>query len=142
MKLHISSIQIRELQGIGDHIYIKGVTVIDDVQQPVDVFFRDKKEEKKVFENSTTLVSGELIAADGGHAVLNARILEVKLTVELPLEDMTIKDRLYATGLIHEFKDIYRKDKIRAVEILKVLGVRQEYAEDLLLRTKQVLPFL
>ena len=141
MEVEIREFDIKNLEAEGEHVYIKAKVEINGRKQTVDVFFRDVLQEKKIFLDSKMRLEGDLIEADGGASILNARVLSIELDVELPLDQMTIKDRLNATGLIHEFRMVYRRDKIRAREILKVLGVSEEYAEDILLSRKFILPF-
>ena len=97
-------------------------------------------EEKKFFQNAIIVLNGEIIEADGGTSLINSEVVEVMLDLEIPIDNMTIKDRLNASGLIHEFKLVFRKDKIRVREILKVLGVSESYTEEILLRNSYVLP--
>ncbi len=142
MRLKITEFQTKTLNASGDHIYLKAVATIRGGKRHVEIFLRDRLEEKKIFENAEILLNGDLIEADGGSSIVNAEIVSVHLKTDIPLEDLSIKDRLNASGLIHEFRDVYRKDKIRAREILKVIGVSEEYAEEILLRNSYILPFI
>ncbi len=126
----------------GQHIYLSGYATTDLGKEHLSVFFRDRLEEKKVFEPAELTLSGDLVRSDAGTHLVNTHILYVRLLTDIPLDGLTIKDRLNASGLIHEFRDIYRKDKIRAMEILKVLGVSEKMAEEILLRNSYVLPFI
>ena len=141
MELEIRDFEVKNLEAEGAHIYLKAKVEINGIQQSIEVFFRDLSQEKKIFNEATMLIEGDLIEADGGTSLLNTQVKSVKLDVELPLDQMSIKDRLYATGLIHEFRKVYRRDKIRAREILKALGLSEEYAEEILLSRKFILPF-
>lgn len=142
MRLKITEFQTKTLNASGDHVYLKAVATIGGGKRHVEIFFRDRLEEKKIFENAEIILNGELIEADGGSSIVNAEIVSVKIKTDIPLEKLSIKDRLNASGLIHEFRDVYRKDKIRAREILKVIGVSEEYAEEILLRNSYILPFI
>lgn len=142
MRLQITDYQAKTLKANGDHLYLKAIATFGGVKKRVEIFFRDRLEEKKIFENAEILLNGELVEADGGSSIVNAEIISVKLKTELPLENLSIKDRLNASGLIHEFREVYRRDKIRAREILKVVGVSEEYAEEILLRNSYILPFI
>lgn len=140
MQLKIKEYQIKTLEAQGSHVFIKGRVLIDDRIREIEVFFRDRLEEKKLFDDAEITLSGELVEADGVLSMVDAQVVGVRLLMELPLESLNIKDRLNATGLIHEFKQVFRRDKIRAKEILKVLGVKEEYAEEILLRNSYILP--
>lgn len=142
MRLTIDDYKLKKLPGEGDHVFLKANAQVKGRKIALEIFFRDRLEEKKIFKNAEILLNGEFIEADGGASFLNAEVIRVKLKTELPLDDMSIKDRLNASGLIHEFKAVFRRDKIRAREILKVLGVSEEYAEEILLRNSYILPFL
>lgn len=142
MRLRISDFQTKDLNASGDHVYLRAIVLVNGSKRHLDIFFRDRLEEKKVFENAEILLNGELVEADGGSSIVNAEIVDVKLKTDMPLENLSIKDRLNASGLIHEFREVHRKDKIRAREILKVVGVSEEYAEEILLRNSYILPFI
>lgn len=130
---------IQKLPADGGHIFLRA-------QFPdkgaAEVFFRDRLEEKKVFDRAEMTLQGEWIPADGGNHLIHTHVVRVHLLTDIPLQDLSIKDRLHASGLIHEFRDIFRKDKMRAMEILKVLGVPEKFAEEILLRNSYVLPFI
>lgn len=140
MRIKISDYQLKRLEALGSHTFIKGKVAIEGKNRSIEIFFRDKLEEKKLFEEAEITIDGELVDADGGLNMVEARVVNVKLLMEIPLDSLNIKDRLNATGLIHEFKEIFRRDKIRAKEILMVLGVSEEYAEEILLRNSYILP--
>ena len=116
----------------------------ESTQKQVYVFFENTTEEKKLFENCTIQLDGDFIESSTAapHHLVQASVVTNKLNDDLPLENLTIHERLMATGLIHEFKKCFRKDKMRAREILKVLGVSEEYAEEILLRNSYILPFV
>lgn len=140
MRIQISDYQLKKLDAQGSHSYIKGVISLDGKTSPIEIFFRDRLEEKKLFEEAIITVDGELVESDGGLEMVDSRVIHVELCLEIPLDSLSIKDRLNATGLIHEFKEIFRRDKIRAKEILMVLGVSEKYSEDILLRNSYILP--
>lgn len=142
MKLKVSEFEIKKLEADGNHIYLKGTAEYQGLKRQVEIFFRDILEEKKVFKEAEMTLNGELIEADGGTSFLNTEVIHATLKTDFPLDGLSIKDRLNATGLIHEFRDIFRKDKIRAREILKVVGVSEDYAEEILLRNSYILPFI
>lgn len=141
MKIEIREFEIKKLDAAGDHLYLKSFTEIDGTSRKIEIFFRDRLEEKKIFINSLMTIQGDLVDADGGMSLINSRVVNVKFDQDFPLEDLSIKDRLLATGLIHEFHEVFRRDKIRAREILKVLGVEGAYAEEILLSRKFILLF-
>ena len=132
------------MESDGGHKYITGTMIIKGVKNKVHVFFDNTLEEKKLFENCEIVLEGELVASDSSspHHLLQAKVMSIKMNCDLPLENLTIKDRLMATGLIHEFSTCFRRDKIRAREILKVLSVSESYAEEILLRNSYILPFV
>ncbi|MEQ9229933.1 MAG: hypothetical protein RIF46_04570 [Cyclobacteriaceae bacterium] len=147
MHIQISDYQLKKLDAQGSHSYIKGVISLDGKTSPIEIFFRDRLEEKKLFEEAIITVDGELVESDGGLVesdggleMVDSRVIHVELCLEIPLDSLSVKDRLNATGLIHEFKEIFRRDKIRAKEILMVLGVSEKYSEDILLRNSYILP--
>jgi len=140
MQLIITDFKVKNMSG--QHVYLAGSIHTDKGIEQVEVFFRDRLEEKKVFERAELTLSCDLVRSDAGTHLVNAHILKVRLITDVPLDGLTIKDRLYATGLIHEFREIYRKDKIRAMEMLKVLGVSDKMAEEILLRNSYALPFI
>ncbi|MCP4457055.1 MAG: hypothetical protein GY816_03355 [Cytophagales bacterium] len=126
------------------HKYLVSDMDFNGAQEELYVFLRDTIEEKKLFDNCSIELEGEFIesSATSPHHLVQASVVSVKLNDDLPLENMTIHERLMATGLIHEFKKCFRKDKIRAREILKVLGVSEEYAKEILLRNSYILRFV
>ncbi len=140
MRIKISDYQLKKLEAPGSHTFIKGKVSLNGKIRSIEIFFRDRLEEKKLFEEATITIDGELVEADGGLNMVEASVANVELKLEIPLDSLSIKDRLNASGLIHEFKEIFRRDKIRAREILMVLGVSEEYAEEILLRNSYILP--
>jgi hypothetical protein len=142
MQLIISDFEVKKMSSTSQHIYLSGNAETDLGLEHVAVFFQDRMQEKKVFESAILTIRGDLVRTDAGTHLVNSRIEHVQLLADIPLEGLTIKDRMNASGLIHEFREIYRKDKIRAMEILKVLGVSEKMAEEILLRNSFVLPFI
>lgn len=140
MRIKISDYQLKKLEALGSHTFIKGKVSLNGKIRSIEIFFRDRLEEKKLFEEAIITIDGDLVEADGGLNMVEASVANVELKLEIPLDSLSIKDRLNATGLIHEFKEIFRRDKIRAREILMVLGVSEEYAEEILLRNSYILP--
>ncbi len=126
------------------HRYLLGSTIINNVESEILVYCENSMEEKKLFNKCTIELEGDLIESksESPHNLVQAKIFSVRLNNDLPHDNLSIHDRLMATGLIHEFKECYRKDKIRAREILKLLGVSEEYAEDVLLKKSNILPFI
>jgi hypothetical protein len=142
MKLSISEFEIKKLDGIGDHIYLVGKAHDGSNPRSVEVFFLNRMEEKKVFANAELTLVGEWVQSENQNQLLNASILHVRLLTDIALDSLSIKDRLNATGLIHEFRDVYKKDKYRALEILKILGVSEKFAEEMLIKNTFMLPFI
>jgi len=142
MEVKISDFEVKKMKGSGQHLYLSGTVHSPAGTEEMDIYFRDRLEEKKVFSPAELTLSGERIQSDTGILFINAAVVHVRLQCEVPLADLTIKDRLNASGLIHEFRVVYRRDKIRAVEILKVLGVSEKMAEEILLRNSYILPFI
>ena len=140
MQVTIKDFEVKKMQGIGDHLYLLGTLNTSEGLKRIEVYFKDKLEEKKVFTSAELTLRGDLVQTEAGTHLINASVLGARLLCEVPLADLTIKDRLNASGLIHEFRLVYRKDKIRAVEILKVLGVSEKMAEEILLRNSYILP--
>ncbi len=140
MRIKISDYQLKKLEAQGSHTFIKGKVSLNGNIRSIEIFFRDRLQEKKLFEEATITIDGELVEADGCLSMVEASVAHVELLMEIPLDSLSIKDRLNATGLIHEFKEIFRRDKIRAREILMVLGVSEDYAEEILLRNSYILP--
>ena len=142
MQLVISDFKIKKLDTSGDHIYLEGKASIGNQDEFLQIFFLNKMEEKKVFANSEITLRGELVQTTSPKQLLDSTINNVQLLTEISLESLSIKDRLNASGLIHEFREVYRKDKHRALEILKVLGVNQKFAEEMLVKNTFMLPFI
>lgn len=142
MELTISDFVVHKLATPGDHIFLIGTTDFGDGPEKVQVFFLNRLEEKKVFANAELTLSGELIHSDHTIQLLNCSVTNVRLLTEISLDTLSIKDRLNASGLIHEFREVYRNDKYRALEILKVLGVSEKFAEEMLIKNTFMLPFI
>lgn len=139
MKINIQEFSVHHLDSPGSHKYLKGKT---EAGEKVHVFFRDPIEERRIFENADLTITGEEVRAEDGLHLLNAKVEEIRLHADMPLEVLSIKDRLFATGLITEFREVHKKDKYRAREILKALGVSESYAEEILISRKNLLPFV
>jgi len=144
MVLHLTEYQIKQMEADGVHLYLSGVMDWDGNKKRIEVFFENSYEEKKIFNNAEIAVDGDLVESSSSESyhLVQSRVVSVKLITDFPIENLTIHDRLMATGLIHEFKKVFRRDKIRAREILKALGVSEEYAEEILLRNSYILPFV
>ena len=126
----------------GGHKYLLSNSP-EDPTIDLEVYFESSFEEKKLFANAELTLFGELLTkSPEKHYLMNTIIKSVKIISDIPLEQLTIKDRLNATGLIHEFSKCFRKDKFRAMEILKAVGVSESYAEEILLRNSYILPFV
>jgi hypothetical protein len=138
LEIRIRSFRLKTLDTAGGHQYLEA----EYRGRRLTIFFKDRREEKRIFSNADLTIIGEAIEAEDGLHLLEASVTEISLHCDIPLEPLSIKDRLYATGLINEFKDVHKKDKYRALEILKALGVSESYAEDLLISRKNVLPFI
>ena len=138
----ISDFTVKKIDSLGDHIYLQGKIVLDKKTEELSIFFLNKLEEKKVFNSAKLTVSGDFVASTHPKQLLNSVIDNVQLLTDVPLESLSLKDRLNASGLIHEFRSVYRKDKHRALEILKVLGVSEKFAEEMLIKNKFMLPFI
>ena len=126
------------------HTFLSGTFEKEGEKNKVLVYFESITEEKKLFNNCELLLEGDFIEGDTTTppCMVLTRVLSARLNEDLPLADLSIHDRLMATGLIHEFKQCFRRDKIRAREILKILGVSENYAEEILLRNSYILPFV
>ena len=126
----------------GGHKYLISTSPVNSAAD-LEVYFESAFEEKKLFTNAEISLSGELLTKSSEkHYLMNTIIRSVKIISDIPLDQLTIKDRLNATGLIHEFSKCFRKDKFRAMEILKAVGVSESYAEEILLRNSYILPFV
>jgi hypothetical protein len=142
MKLKISDFEIKKIPDVSDHIYLLARAVVEEEMSEVEVFFQNKLEEKRVFANAELTVVGEWVRSEMRNQLVNSTIQKVRLLTEINLSQLSIKERLNASGLIHEFRDVYKKDKYRALEILKVLGVSAKFAEEMLIKNTYMLPFI
>ena len=83
-----------------------------------EVYYKEKGEKHSTRTFTTENEACEYIL----HKIQEELTLE-KVQNVAGLSGMTINERLYATGLMDEFNRTQKKNKIRAAQILRILGV-------------------
>jgi hypothetical protein len=106
--------------------------------EPIQIFFADVLEEKKIFECSTLLLEGEFVSRQSNQPahLLSARVVSVELHTEIPIHNLTLAERLNATGLAREFYEVKKPDPERAGEILRAIGIDEKNIRRLLFGRK------